>query len=123
MPNFDIPLSVGLNPVEIAKIPRSVFKKSDAGKPRMDLISPEMMTSLGEVLAHGAAKYGAGNWEAGAEYSRYFAAAQRHLWAWQSGEDIDEESGLPHLSHAMCCLMFLLTYQARDIGTDNRGKN
>ena len=123
MPNSKMPIRIGLTAAELAALPSGSFKKADAGKPRLDLISPEMMTSLGDVLSHGANKYGAGNWEAGAEYSRYFAAAQRHLWAWQAGEDNDPESGLPHLSHAVCCLMFLLTYQARDNGTDNRGKN
>ena len=38
---------------------------------------------------------------------RYFDALQRHVWSWKQGEQIDPESGIHHLAHAMCCLMFL----------------
>jgi hypothetical protein len=31
----------------------------------------------------------------------------RHLLAFWSGEETDPESGLPHLAHALCGLMFL----------------
>ena len=30
-----------------------------------------------------------------------------HMWAWKNGEQLDQESGIHHLAHAMCCLMFL----------------
>lgn len=99
------------------------FQKSDAGKPRIGLIPPEMIAQTADVLTFGAAKYSAGNWKRGGDWSRYFDAMQRHLWAWQSGEDIDAESGMPHLAHASCCLGFLMAYQARGIGTDDRGDN
>ena len=35
-------------------------------------------------------------------------ACHRHLQAWWSGERLDKESGLPHLAHAVCCLLFLM---------------
>lgn len=100
--------------------PLPAFIKLDADKLPLDLITPEMMTALGEALKFGAAKYAPRNWEKGAEWSRYYSALQRHLWAFWSGVETDEESGLPTLSHAACCLMFLLTYHRRNIGTDNR---
>jgi hypothetical protein len=96
------------------------FFKHDQDKLPLDLITPEMMTALGEVLKFGAKKYAPRNWEQGAEWSRYYAALQRHLWAFWQGVEYDEESGLPVLHHAACCLMFLLTYVDRDIGTDDR---
>jgi hypothetical protein len=34
----------------------------------------------------------------------------RHLSAWQQGEEIDEESGLPHMAHAMCNLRMLVLF-------------
>ena len=40
-------------------------------------------------------------------HRRYFDAALRHLTAWQTGEQVDAESGLPHLAHAICCLLFM----------------
>lgn len=96
------------------------FKKADKGKPRVDLIPHEFILETAEVLGKGAEKYGADNWQAGAEWSRYFAAMQRHLWAWKSGEDLDLETGKSHLAHAACCLAFLMAYQARGIGIDDR---
>ena len=74
------------------------------------------MLSLGEVLAFGARKYVPRNWEKGIQYSRVYAAAMRHLLAFQSGEALDPETRLPHLAHALCCLMFLLTFEARGLG-------
>lgn len=77
--------------------------------------SPALL-SVGEVLAYGAKKYSARNWENGIMYSRVYGAATRHLMAFLSGEAMDPETRLPHLAHAACCLMFLLTFEARGQG-------
>lgn len=84
-------------------------QKHDAGKDRWDLLPTRAVRSLVRVLAHGALKYGEGNWRLVPETrKRYYAAAQRHLTAWWEGETFDPESGLPHLAHAACCVLFLL---------------
>ena len=60
-------------------------------------------------MEFGAAKYGADNWQhVPNARQRYFDAAMRHLLAWWDGERLDAESGLPHLAHAGCCILFLL---------------
>jgi len=83
--------------------------KFDHGKLRYDLVPPGALASVTEVLAYGAAKYEEENWRfVGDPEARYFAAAMRHLMAWQQGEAIDPESGCEHLAHAACCLMFLI---------------
>ena len=62
-----------------------------------------------DVLGFGARKYAPDNWRTVPDArGRYFDAALRHLIAWQQGEQIDPESGLPHLAHAACCVLFLL---------------
>ena len=94
--------------------------KFDQGKARMDLLSPHLMIGTAEVLAFGAAKYGERNWEKGMQWGRVFAALQRHLWAFWQGEELDPESGLPHLHHAGCCLMFLAHYAETKTGRDDR---
>jgi hypothetical protein len=84
-------------------------RKDDQDKPRLELIPPKALLELGEVLGHGARKYGEDNWrkvENGP--SRYYAAALRHLLAWRAGEKLDPESGLSHLAHALACVTFLL---------------
>lgn len=98
----------------------SEFKKADGGKPRYDLLPPELLHETARVLEYGAQKYEPNNWAQGADYGRYFAAMQRHLWAWWSGENSDPESDLPHLAHAACCLGFLMAYQNRGLGNDDR---
>lgn len=96
--------------------------KQDGGKPRMDLIAPEMLTATANVLAFGAAKYAERNWEKGMSWGRCFGAMMRHMWAWWGGEKADPETGFSHLHHAACCLMFLIAYEERKIGTDDRSK-
>lgn len=94
--------------------------KFDAGKARLDLIAPELLLGTAEILAFGAQKYGARNWEAGMSWSRPFGALMRHMWAWWRGEQLDDETGKSHLWHAACCLMFLMAFEARKAGTDDR---
>ena len=94
--------------------------KYDDGKPRFDLIAPEFEGGLAGILGYGARKYADRNWEKGMRWGRCVAAFRRHFNAWMSGEDIDPESGLHHLDHAACCLMFLRAYVARKIGEDDR---
>jgi len=95
-------------------------KKFDQDKGRMDLVPPEAVDAIAVVLTFGAAKYGARNWEHGMDWSRPYGALLRHMLAWWAGEDTDDETGYSHLWHAMCCLAFLTTYEARGAGNDDR---
>lgn len=93
--------------------------KYDQGKLRYDLIPPEVMDSLARVLKFGAEKYADRNWEKGMDWMRIYRAAQGHLLDWQRGE-VDPDTGFSHLDHAVCNLAFLVTYESRKIGNDNR---
>jgi hypothetical protein len=64
-----------------------------------------------QVLEFGAKKYGENNWQ-GVARDRYIEAAWRHLIAHSNGEALDSESGLPHLTHLGCCLVFLVYFDA-----------
>lgn len=91
-------------------------QKFDDHKPRWDLIPYEALQEVVAVLTHGSQKYGPENWRKVPEGERrYFAAAQRHLVSHRLGERLDPESGLPHLAHAACCLLFML---AKEVGHD-----
>ena len=76
------------------------------GKSRPDLISPFFKTRLGDWLMLGAEKYLPRNWEAGMPISRCVASLERHLAAWQKGED-DED----HLAAVACNAMFIMHYE------------
>ena len=83
--------------------------KDDKGKARYDLVSPEFEQSVAEVLTYGAEKYSENSWQKiENREERYYAALRRHIAAWRMGEEIDKESGLPHLAHAACNIMFLM---------------
>lgn len=90
----------------------SAGMKFDGGKPRMDLLldgCPNALLRVSEVLTFGAEKYAAHNWKTVPDGpARYKAALLRHITAHATGEINDQESGLPHLSHAACCLLFML---------------
>lgn len=62
---------------------------------------------------------GRNNWRKGMRWSRLSDAALRHLLKWVSGSRVDDETGLSHLAHAMCCLMFLLNYEQTGLGEDD----
>lgn len=107
--------------------------KHDAEKDRIELFPPEALFAISRVLTFGAKKYADRNWEKGMAWSRCFGACMRHLWAWWAGRaptsksflfgDLDEETQMSHLWHAGCCIVFLITYEERGIGTDDRSHN
>lgn len=96
--------------------------KFDKGKAQLSLVPLAALEEEAKVFEFGAAKYGRDNYKAGMDYSRLIDAALRHINAFNSGEDLDPESGLSHLGHARCCLAMLLYYKAKGKGTDNRYK-
>jgi hypothetical protein len=98
-------------------------RKDDQGKLPWHLLPPDALDQIVWVLQHGANKYGERNWENGMSWSRPFSALMRHMWAWWRGEGVDPETGISHLSHAGCCIMFLLAYEQRSIGSDDRPIN
>lgn len=94
--------------------------KHDQDKPPMYLLDPEFLEGVAKVLGFGADKYNAHNWRNGIKYSRLISAAYRHLGAINRGEDIDAESGLPHVYHLGCNVMFLSAMMGHRPDMDDR---
>jgi hypothetical protein len=94
--------------------------KLDNSKDPWHLLPFDAIRGIVKVLAFGAGKYAARGWEAGMEWSRCYAALMRHMTAWWEGEGKDQETGYSHLWHAGCCILFLIAYEIRGIGTDDR---
>lgn len=101
-------------------MPDQQGRKDDALKLRLDLIPPEVIYALAYILTHGAQKYEPHNWERGFDWSRPFAALQRHLWSWWGGHSDDDETQHSHLWNALCELAFLVTFEIRGAGNDDR---
>ena len=105
-------------------------RKNDSDKARLDLIPPELLFAVADILAYGARKYSERNWEMGMSWGRVFGALMRHMWAWWGGvgpttksflfSGADDETERSHLWHAGCCIAFLIAYEERGIGTDDR---
>lgn len=104
------------NEVELSQTATTGGRKFDGGKPQYGLIPPKALKELVKVLTLGAIKYEPDNWKhvPEAQY-RYYDALMRHAWDWKSGEQLDPETGINHLAHAMCNLLFLLE---RDLYTE-----
>ena len=84
-------------------------RKFDGGKLQYGLVPPLALRETVKVLTFGAEKYEPDNWcRVPDGPRRYFDAAQRHLWAYKEGEVNDPETGVSHLAHALCCIMFIL---------------
>ena len=85
-------------------------KRYNQGKTQLDLIPPFVIEELGRALTYGAEKYGKYNYRIGMEWSKVLDSLLRHINSFRKGEDFDIESGLPHLSLAMCNIVFLSEY-------------
>ena len=89
--------------------------KYDGEKPKMHLLPPKAIVEISKVLTFGAAKYDAENWRKLDDLqNRYTAGALRHIFAHMDGEQLDRETNLSHLAHAMCCLLFKLEIELED---------
>jgi len=87
---------------------------------RMDLIPPDFLLMLSRVFAAGAEKYEDHNYLKGFEWSKSYAAMQRHVLAFWGGEDIDPETGQPHLGCAAFHCAALFMFSEHGLGTDDR---
>lgn len=96
--------------------------KFDAGKPPLGLLPSKSLVEIAKVLEFGRNKYAAHNWRNGLAWSRVYDATLRHLLAWNDGQDRDPETGLSHLAHAGCCILFLLEFEASRPELDDRYK-
>lgn len=91
-------------------------RKDDDTKTRFDLLPFRALSAVARVLTLGAAKYGDDNWHRVERLEdRYFSAAMRHMTARKLGEKNDPDDGLPHVAHAVCCLLFMLS---KEVGFD-----
>lgn len=97
--------------------------KKDFGKDQWYLMPFETLRDVVKVLMFGTSKYTPFGWQVVVRDNpkRYFDAAIRHLAAWQSGEKQDSETGISHLAHATCCLIFLLWHDKNELKPRRRG--
>lgn len=87
---------------ERAEYESGMVRDTEHGKPRFDLLLPlgvayseQMLTRDAQLMARGAAKYEARNWEKARgepELARYHSSALRHLLQWIAGENDEDHA-------------------------------
>lgn len=130
-PDYVIPLSAvpegfasaltSLNEGEVRSVSSTGAEKGTKIE-RFDLLPTQALAKIARHFGVGAAKYAPNNWRKGYEWSKSYAALQRHLTAFWGGEDYDEETGSPHLAAAGFHVLTLLTYMDEQPGFDDRWK-
>jgi hypothetical protein len=115
------------------------------GKPQWSLMHWKSIEPMIQVLMYGAHKYsvfendkgeiilgkdvsvedskklklissGRDNWKKGFPESELWDSFLRHTAAILDGEELDKESGLPHIGHQFCNLLFISYKQLKDKG-------
>ena len=118
-PEINGPVAI-LTPTQRKQLDEAVAKakikieavKFDEGKVDWTLVPFEALEGMAQVLEFGAKKYDRWNWTIGGGFlwTRVLASCLRHLFAFMRGEDNDPESGLSHISHCQCNLLFIAYY-------------
>lgn len=99
------------------------LRQKTEDKPRMDLVPPSLVKAAATIMTFGAVKHGENDWRNKPyAWGAIYSSLQRHMTAWFDGEDKDSEWNKSHLWHAACCLSFLIEYEEKGIGIDNRWK-
>lgn len=103
--------------------------KFDGGKNPLSLISSVGLWLLGKVYQYGAKKYSPNGWFMSAienpekaSWRRIADATKRHLELAMMGENLDDESGLPHFAQAAWGCLTLATFWFLEMGNDDRVK-
>lgn len=89
---------------------------------RLDLIPGPAEVAICQALQNGIDKgYGAFNWRTEpVQASNYLAATNRHIKAWQDGEEFAPDSMVHHLGHAAASLAILMDALACGTLIDDR---
>jgi len=109
---FGVPFTPSTHPF-ISTMTDSTQKPSNpkdligSTKPALSTLPCPVLFEVGAAMTEGT-KYGRHNYRVvGVRASVYYDAAMRHLMSYWEGDDIDPDSGLPHLAKAMACLVIL----------------
>lgn len=99
-------------------------RRDNSDKPPLSMVleARHAMIGAAKVMAFGEAKYDRSNWRNGLKHTEVADSMLRHVSAYLSGEDIDEESGMRHVDLALCNAIFLAELTVTRPDLDTRGK-
>lgn len=99
---------------------RGTGHRKNTGKLRYDLAPAFAQQEYVRVLTAGSLKYEDNNWKRGMTWSSVMASMKRHIAAFESGEDIDEETQCYHTAQIMCNAAFLTEFYKIFAAGDDR---
>lgn len=98
-------------------------KTYDEGKAPLAVLPWAAMDALAMVQAYGHKKYNNFyNYRKGMEVSRNLSCAIRHIRDYMNGHEVDHESGINPLAHALCRISFVLQNLEDGVAIDDRYK-
>jgi len=104
-------------------------KKVDGGgmrfnsnKAELHQVPTSVINGIAKVLMYGAQKYEKGNFRRGMKWTVPYDCLTRHMMLWLDGQELDEESGLPHLYHAAANIAMLIEFSETCPELDDRFK-
>jgi len=91
-------------------------------KAELHQVPTSLLNGVAKVLMYGAQKYEKGNFRRGMKWTIPYDCLQRHMMRWLDGEELDDESGLPHLYHAAANIAMLIEFANTCPNLDDRFK-
>ena len=108
---------------EIISVDETTGGRKAVKTARYDLIPADPLRLLAKQYGLGTVKYGDRNWEKGYVWSKSFASANRHLWEFWNGEDVDKEIKNLHIIAAAWHCFALAEFYLKGSGTDDRPRS
>lgn len=94
----------------------------NSNKAELHQVPTSVINGIAKVLMYGAQKYEKGNFRRGMKWTTPYDCLTRHMMLWLDGEELDEESGLPHLYHAAANIAMLIEFAETCPELDDRFK-
>jgi hypothetical protein len=102
-------------------------QRLNAGKNRIELLPPEWLWALADVMTQGSKKYDARNWEKGMDWSSMIGCMHRHIAKFQAGQRYDGPkfdrvagtTGCHEMAMVAWNALALMVYDLRGIGNND----
>lgn len=94
----------------------------NSGKIELHQAPTSIQYALAAVFKYGESKYAKNNWREGMSWVAVYDCLQRHSLKWLDGEELDNESGLPHLYHMAANIAMLIEFSKTCPKLDDRFK-
>lgn len=110
----------GLEKPSFGTSANGAMRESIGTKIRTNLVPYELVAYAALGLNYGAEKYKPRNFEKGLSALDLTESLKRHILAYEAGEEIDDDSGLPHIALIASCTAMLCHNAIQGVLIDDR---